>query len=321
CWRGRARSTPTSTGAESRLALSPRRRCSGRSGTPPRQRSPERRLRRRSVDRRRSGAPARRIVDVDGDAGAVFRSRADAHAAPATGIAAPAEAPTADADADAAAAVAFGGALEQHAIGAKLGGRGTQLADDGVHLVLLPVGEATAGCFQHRDLVIAARGRGVIDLHLLGRDRRTRGTEHHFRRAGAATRQQRHAQHHCRLHLHQCLLGPPGPDAASIAPPATLQGEPPARSGQPIPPLMPMTWPLMYPAASEHRNATSAATSSGRPARPAGTSCFTASAGKASAAMRPSITPGATTLTVMPRLAISRASDLEAPWSPALAAA
>ena len=41
----------------------------------------------------------------------------------------------------------------------------------------------------------------------------------------------------------------------------------------------------------------------------------------ACAAMRPSMTPGATTLTVMPRLAISRASDFEAPCRPALAAA
>ena len=59
----------------------------------------------------------------------------------------------------------------------------------------------------------------------------------------------------------------------------------------------------------------------GRPARPAGTICRMVSAGNASPAIRPSITPGATTLTVMPRLAISRASDLEAPCSAALAAA
>jgi hypothetical protein len=77
----------------------------------------------------------------------------------------------------------------------------------------------------------------------------------------------------------------------------------------------------MYPAASEHRNRTSAATSSGVPARPAGTIALTCSGANVSSAMRPAITPGATTLTVMPREAISRASDFEAPCSADFAAA
>jgi hypothetical protein len=64
-----------------------------------------------------------------------------------------------------------------------------------------------------------------------------------------------------------------------------------------------------------------AATSSGVPARCAGTIWRSISGGNAAAAMSPAITPGATTLTVMPRLAISRASDFEAPCNAAFAAA
>src|SRR5690606_26400553 len=90
---------------------------------------------------------------------------------------------------------------------------------------------------------------------------------------------------------------------------------------QPMPPLTPITWPLTQPAASEHRKATSAANSSGRPARAAGTICRIASGLNVPAVIEPSITPGATTFTVIPRLPISRASDLLAPCSAALAAA
>ncbi len=63
------------------------------------------------------------------------------------------------------------------------------------------------------------------------------------------------------------------------------------------------------------------ATSSGWPARPAGTSCLMRSAGNASPAIGEAMMPGATAFTVMPREASSCASDLVAPIRPALAAA
>src|SRR5690606_35306827 len=131
--------------------------------------------RRRSVDRWRRVGRALRLVDVDGDAGTNLRAGADVYADAAAGVTAPAEAPAAHSDADAAAAVALGRALEQHAVRAEFGGCGPQLADHGVHLVLLPVGEATAGGFQECDLVVPPGWRGVVDLHLLGRDSRARG--------------------------------------------------------------------------------------------------------------------------------------------------
>ena len=53
----------------------------------------------------------------------------------------------------------------------------------------------------------------------------------------------------------------------------------------------------------------------------AGTIALICSGAKLSSAMRPRITPGATTLTVMPRDPISRASDFDAPCSAAFAAA
>src|ERR1700722_7229961 len=91
--------------------------------------------------------------------------------------------------------------------------------------------------------------------------------------------------------------------------------------GYAMPPFTPMIWPLTYDAASEQRKPTTAATSSGDPARAAGTICLMWSASNDASAICPAITPGATTLTVMPRDAISRASDFAAPCRADFAAA
>ena len=88
-----------------------------------------------------------------------------------------------------------------------------------------------------------------------------------------------------------------------------------------MPPFTPMTCPVIYPACSDSRNETSAATSSGVPARFIGTIASTCSGLNAFLVEGDSIRPGATTLTVMPRDANSIASDLLAPCRPALAAA
>ena len=79
----------------------------------------------------------------------------------------------------------------------------------------------------------------------------------------------------------------------------------------------------MYDASSDAKNATARATSCGVPARPAGMPEHMkslAACGMA-AVISVSIKPGATALTVMPRDATSRASDLVIPMRPALLAA
>jgi hypothetical protein len=88
-----------------------------------------------------------------------------------------------------------------------------------------------------------------------------------------------------------------------------------------MPPLTLMSSALMQAAASLHRNVTSAATSSDLPARCAVTISRMRSTGTSSPIMRPRMMPGTTTFAVMPREAISRASDLVAPCRAALAAA
>src|SRR5690606_7326230 len=88
---------------------------------------------------------------------------------------------------------------------------------------------------------------------------------------------------------------------------------------QTMPPLTEITWRVMYPAASESRKATVAATSSGVPTRPAGI-IFRACSTTCGSSISVSISPGATQLTVMRRLASSSASALVAPMMPALAA-
>ena len=97
-----------------------------------------------------------------------------------------------------------------------------------------------------------------------------------------------------------------------------------AATGKPrqiIPPLIEMICAEIYPAASEARNATSAATSSGVPARFIGTSRAICSALNALSAIGEAMIPGATAFTVMPRLASSSARARVAPCNPAFAAA
>src|SRR6185312_13705111 len=98
-------------------------------------------------------------------------------------------------------------------------------------------------------------------------------------------------------------------------------GRTPEASAQAIPPFTPITCPLMYEAPSEHRNATALATSCGVPMRAAGIIRLICSVSNNSRVMLPSIRPGAITLTVTPRAAISRASDFAAPCNADLAAA
>src|SRR5215218_4675693 len=86
-----------------------------------------------------------------------------------------------------------------------------------------------------------------------------------------------------------------------------------------IPPLTARTCPVIYDASSEARKHTAAATSSGVPSRPSGI-CSDQSRFALSTSPRVisvSISPGATTFTVIPREAISRASDLHKPIKPA----
>src|SRR5574343_114873 len=77
-----------------------------------------------------------------------------------------------------------------------------------------------------------------------------------------------------------------------------------------MPPLIEMICPEMYAARSEARKATRSATSSGWPARFIGTMRSMADWSKLPAIMSVAMMPGATALTVMPRLASSSASDL-----------
>src|SRR5512134_487424 len=80
-----------------------------------------------------------------------------------------------------------------------------------------------------------------------------------------------------------------------------------------MPPSMLMTCPVTYPACSETRNDTSAATSSAVPTRFIGTSDSTWAEVNACLTAGDSIRPGATTFTVTPREASSSAKDLLAP--------
>ena len=78
----------------------------------------------------------------------------------------------------------------------------------------------------------------------------------------------------------------------------------------------------MYDASSDTRKHTAAATSSGVPRRPSGICADQSPCAVAQArVMSVSISPGATTLTVICRDATSRASALLNPMSPALDAA
>ena len=76
-----------------------------------------------------------------------------------------------------------------------------------------------------------------------------------------------------------------------------------SRATQIIAPLIEMICPEMKVAWSVARKATRSATSSGWPARCIGTSFLMASASKAPSLMSVAMMPGATALTVMPRLA------------------
>src|ERR1700730_17766302 len=90
------------------------------------------------------------------------------------------------------------------------------------------------------------------------------------------------------------------------------------------PPSTTSTWPVMKPAAGEHRNATAAATSSALPSRCSGvrlTSSATISSVSEASVSSVRTYPGATALQVMLREPISLAIDLVKPISPALAAA
>src|SRR5205085_11631463 len=86
------------------------------------------------------------------------------------------------------------------------------------------------------------------------------------------------------------------------------------------PPQIAISCPVIAAASGESRNATSAATSSGRMRRPIGgiTGGTAARAGSASIAV--SVAAGATTFTVMPRGASSLAQDRARPASAALVA-
>ena len=74
-----------------------------------------------------------------------------------------------------------------------------------------------------------------------------------------------------------------------------------------------MICPEMYAARSEARKAIRSATSSGLPARFIGSMLLIVSLGKVLSVIGEMMMPGATALTVMPRLASSSASDLVAP--------
>src|SRR5215208_7201816 len=90
-----------------------------------------------------------------------------------------------------------------------------------------------------------------------------------------------------------------------------------------IPPLTARTCPVIYDASSDARKHTAAATSSGVPSRPSGIcsvqSCFAPPA--MARVISVSMSPGATTFTVMLRDATSRASALQKPIRPAFEAA
>ena len=90
-----------------------------------------------------------------------------------------------------------------------------------------------------------------------------------------------------------------------------------------MPPFTANTCPVIYADSSDARKQTAAATSSAVPSRLSGICVSIAEWADSSTAvvMSVSIIPGATTFTVMPRLATSRASAFENPTSPALDAA
>src|ERR1700675_664732 len=85
-----------------------------------------------------------------------------------------------------------------------------------------------------------------------------------------------------------------------------------------LPPSMTTSWPVMYEAASEARNAIAAATSSARPGRPTGVFLPAINSGPVDEAV--AIQPGATALTVIPRRPTSRARLRVSPTIAALAA-
>ena len=89
-----------------------------------------------------------------------------------------------------------------------------------------------------------------------------------------------------------------------------------------MPPLTASTCPVMYPAASDARKHTAAATSSGVPKRPSGIADAQLAWASVlmSRVMSVSMSPGATTFTVIDREATSRASAFEKPMTPAFAA-
>ena len=90
-----------------------------------------------------------------------------------------------------------------------------------------------------------------------------------------------------------------------------------------MPPSTAMTCPVIYPASSLARNATVLVTSSAAPMRPMGMAArvVVLEASGMAAVMSVYMKPGATALTVTPRLANSLARDLVMPMTPALLAA
>src|SRR5439155_154913 len=91
-----------------------------------------------------------------------------------------------------------------------------------------------------------------------------------------------------------------------------------------VPPSTHSTWPVMYAASSEARKANAPATSSGSAKRPSGmrSSVLAANLGFVRTVSVIAVAAsGATALTVMPRLASSRAADFVSPTIAAFAAA
>ncbi len=85
-------------------------------------------------------------------------------------------------------------------------------------------------------------------------------------------------------------------------------------------PLIEIIWPERSAACSDARKPTRSATSSGLPARCVSSSALIVAASKTPSAIPVAMIPGATALTVVPRLAASRASDLLAACSAPFAA-
>src|SRR5262249_54566593 len=98
---------------------------------------------------------------------------------------------------------------------------------------------------------------------------------------------------------------------------------PALRASYVSPPSADNTWPVMYDAASEPRNETNEAISSGRPARPRGIEPRISSriSGVSSAVSGVSTRPADTQFTVTPDAPTSRASARQRPMRPLFAAA